>query len=302
MQITSSTLTLSAAHSAEDSVQMQERVQIRKAAPPASSVGNVATPQDSTDYADANSYLAQWLYEYFTGHKAPLLGTMHFSAPAASAARTAPSVSYSRQEVHHEAESSAFQAEGTATLQSGAKVDFSLQLTMNREMTQAKSLTFQTGKQADPIAVNLDGLGVQLSSDRSGLDVNGDGVDELVATLAQGSAWLAQDVNGDGKITSGRELFGPGTGNGFQELAALDADHNGWIDQNDPAYQRLGITRDGQFTSLKDAGIGALADSSVDTPFTLKQGSETLGQVRQSGVYLREDGTAGALQQVDLEL
>ena len=31
----------------------------------------------------------------------------------------------------------------------------------------------------------------------------------------------------------------------------------------------------------------------VATPFALKEGSQLLGQVRESGVYLKEDGTPG---------
>jgi hypothetical protein len=42
-----------------------------------------------------------------------------------------------------------------------------------------------------------------------------------------------------GRIDSGSELFGPATGSGFGELAALDGDGNGWIDENDDAFARL---------------------------------------------------------------
>jgi hypothetical protein len=79
-------------------------------------------------------------------------------------------------------------------------------------------------------------------------------------------------------------------------------DHNGWIDESDAAYGRLGIWSEGKFSSLRDAGIGALSVAAASTPFALKDGSELLGQVRKSGVYLHEDGTPGALQQVDLKV
>ena len=103
-----------------------------------------------------------------------------------------------------------------------------------------------------------------------------------------------------GKVNDGRELFGPTGGDGFAELAALDQDGNRWIDEGDDAFSRLGLWQDGEFTSLAEAGIGALAVSSVATPFSLEEGGEQLGRLRASGVYLTEDGAAGVLQQVDL--
>ena len=306
MQVNSSTLAFHAAHFAEDSVQMRERIEIRRAMPSVAAGDEMAMLQDSADMTDPKTLLARWLYEYFTGRKAPLIQTPGRGAPAAPAAARSPGhgwgVSYTRQEVRRQSESTAFTAEGTATLKSGATVSFSLNLTMNRESTQATSLTFRAGEMTDPLAVNLDGAGVGLSGERTAFDLNGDGVDELISTLAEGSAWLAQDVNGNGAIDSGRELFGPASGDGFRELAALDGDHNGWIDEGDAAYTRMGIWRDGQFTSLEDAGIGALAAASIATPFTLKEGSDVLGQIRESGVYLREDGAPGAIQEVDLKV
>jgi hypothetical protein len=52
---------------------------------------------------------------------------------------------------------------------------------------------------------------------------------------------------------------------------------------------------------LKDKGVGALYLGSAETPFSLKDDDNRLrGEVRASGIYLREDGSTGALQQVDL--
>ena len=59
--------------------------------------------------------------------------------------------------------------------------------------------------------------------------------------------WIAIDLDGDGAITSGAELFGSNTAlpggttakNGFEALAALDANHDGKIDRDDPAFASL---------------------------------------------------------------
>jgi hypothetical protein len=323
MKINSSSLVEAATHTAADSVEVQERLVFRRAAASAPAtaaasapaVSGTATPMDGFEIFDPKMVLAQWLYRYFTGRDLPLVrvpqrGPAGGAATAATQVSGAPAavtpapwkVSYTRRDVHHEAESTSFSAEGKVTLQSGKTVEFSLKLDMNRELTEINTVTLGDGKASDPIAVNLDGAGVRLTSHRQAFDLNGDGMDETIATLAAGSAWLAQDVNGNGKVDSGRELFGPRSGDGFGELAALDQDHNGWIDEGDAGYGRLGVWSDGKFSSLRDAGIGAISVAVASTPFALKEGSELLGQVRKSGVYLREDGTAGALQQVDLKV
>jgi len=313
VQVDSSTLALQSSHIATDSSEVQENLTVRlpsvEASPASPSPSSTrAAGFDSTNYLDTRTALLLWVYEFFTGAKAHLITVDANSAPTTNATppagATAPSwgVSYTRQETHQEAETTSFSADGTVKLKSGETVSFSLNLEMNRQLTEAKSFSFRAGNMADPIAVNLDGTGARLSGQKTPFDLNGDGVNELIATLAEGSAWLAQDVNGDGKVNSGAELFGPASGNGFQELAAQDTDHNGWIDAGDPAYSRMGLWQDGTFTSLHDAGIGALATGSVATPFTQKDGTGLLGQTRQSGVYLNEDGTPGALQQIDLKI
>lgn len=65
--------------------------------------------------------------------------------------------------------------------------------------------------------------------------------------------WIALDLDGDGAITSGAELFGSSTvlpgdaraANGFEGLAALDANGDGVIDARDPMFGRLVLWADG---------------------------------------------------------
>ena len=93
---------------------------------------------------------------------------------------------------------------------------------------------------------------------------------------------------------------------GFADLAQYDDDGNGWIDAADAAFSRLRIwSRDAggkdQLIGLQQQGIGALYLGKANTPFALKDADNTLqGAVRASGLYLREDGAAGTLQQLDL--
>ena len=141
---------------------------------------------------------------------------------------------------------------------------------------------------------------------RFAFDLNADGQSEQINFVGPGSGFLVFDRNRDGKINDGRELFGPQTNDGFQELSALDSDGNGWIDENDPAFAELQVwTRDAdgsdQLRSLASLGVGAIGLNNVATPFALKtESNRTLGEIRNSGIFLLESGTTGTIQQIDL--
>ena len=180
---------------------------------------------------------------------------------------------------------------------------------MTRSYHEESSVSIRAGDarmKQDPLVLNFGGTATQLTSQRFKFDLNTDGKTEDINFVAGGSGFLALDRNGDGKINNGSELFGARSGNGFAELAALDTDHNGWIDENDAAYKQLRVwTRDNtgkdQLASLHEANVGALSLGRVDTPFALKDNSNALqGQIRSTGIFLQEDGKAGTMQQVDL--
>ena len=145
-----------------------------------------------------------------------------------------------------------------------------------------------------------------MTGQRFAFDLNADGQTEQINFVAPGSGFLVFDRNQDGKVNNGSELFGPTTNNGFQELAALDDDRNGWIDESDAAFDRLQVwTRDGAGTdrlqSLGEAGVGAIGLGNIATPFDIKNNAnQLLGQIRSSGIVLQESGAAGTIQQIDL--
>jgi len=133
-----------------------------------------------------------------------------------------------------------------------------------------------------------------------------DGNAEQISFVGPNSGFIALDKNNDGTVNNGSELFGAASGNGFQDLAAFDQDKNGWIDDNDSVFSQLKVwTKDAQgndsLTSLKSSGVGALYLGNVSTQFDLKTASnQSLGTVRASSVYLKENGSVGTLQDVDL--
>ena len=227
--------------------------------------------------------------------------------PAAQAAGFG--VEYDRHESYTESEQTDFSASGKVTTADGREISFDVHLSMSRSYHQESQVSLRLGDAArkiDPLVLNFSGTAAQLTDQRFSFDLDSDGNNEQINFLAPGSGFLVFDRNRDGKINNGSELFGPTTGNGFQELARLDSDRNGWIDENDDAFNQLQVWRpDGEgqdrLQSLAAAGVGAIALSRIETPFDIKtNANDILGQIRSSGIFLHESGTAGTIQHIDL--
>lgn len=214
---------------------------------------------------------------------------------------------YESHQSHYEAERTAFSAGGLIRTADGREIAFTAELTMSREFYSESQTTLRAGDALkDPLVINFNGNAAQLTDTRFAFDLDLDGNPDQIPFLREGSGFLALDRNGDGMINDGSELFGARTGDGFGELAEFDADANQWIDEQDSIYERLRIwSRDangkGQLLALGLAGIGAIYLGRVETPFELNNAAnEQQGAVRTTGIYLREDGTPGTVQQIDL--
>ncbi|KFB77967.1 MAG: VCBS repeat-containing protein [Candidatus Accumulibacter phosphatis] len=221
-------------------------------------------------------------------------------------------VEYDYHASHSEFEQTSFAASGVIKTADGQEIRFDLELQMSRSYHEESDVRVLLGdatrQKKDPLVINFAGNAAQLSDQLFKFDLDANGTAESISRLASGSGFLTLDRNHDGQINNGSELFGTRSGDGFADLAALDGDGNGWIDENDAAYAQLGVwTPDagggGKVLSLKEADVGALSLARVATPFDLRNGSnETLGQIRSSGVFLQENGGVGSLQQVDLSV
>lgn len=215
---------------------------------------------------------------------------------------------YDRHEVRFEAEATRFAAQGEIRTADGQTIRFAVELEMTRTYYEESHVSLRAGDAVfkDPLVINFNGNAADLSGLRFDFDLDADGSKENIAFVGAGSGLLALDRNGNGRVDDGRELFGALSGDGFADLEALDGDHNGWIDENDAAFARLmAWIRDDQgndqLVSLADAGVGALYLGRVDTPFALRDGANTpLGQVRATGLYAKESGSVGTMQQIDI--
>ncbi|MDO5110716.1 MAG: hypothetical protein Q4E65_00260 [Clostridia bacterium] len=214
------------------------------------------------------------------------------------------------QEYYQETEQVSFASEGRVKTADGREIAFNVDLSMSRSFAEANSFSLRLGNAnlCDPLVVNFDAASAGLSNTKFSFDLDADGKSDQISTLLQGSGFLALDKNADGVVNDGNELFGTQSGDGFADLSRYDSDGNNWIDENDPIYDKLRIwmkddAGNSKLIALGEKGIGAIYLGNVSTEYGLKDHANQLnGQLRSTGVFLRENGTAGTIQHVDLAL
>jgi hypothetical protein len=276
--------------------------------------------EDSSEAAnnDPRLRLLRTIIEFLTGKEVEVLDVEDLAGdPAATPAPVDSSsppagfgVAYDFHARYEESERVDFAAEGEVRTADGSTLRFQVSFSLERSYVEEVNQSLRLGDavKKDPLLLDLPGATASLSSARFRFDLDGDGHAEALPSLTGGMGYLVFDRNGNGKIESGKELFGPVTGDGFGELAALDQDGNQWIDEADAAFARLGVWRpgdggEGSLASLADSGVGALFLGQVATPFEIRDAAnQSLGAVRASSVYLNEDGSAGTLRQIDLSV
>jgi len=122
-----------------------------------------------------------------------------------------------------------------------------------------------------PLVLSTTGSPVEMSSAENGVlfDILANGIPQRISwTGTPTSAWLVLDRNGNGTIDDGSELFGSSTplvdggraSNGFEALADLDTNNDGWIDSRDARFGELrlwtdinrnGVSESGELSSLE---------------------------------------------------
>lgn len=217
---------------------------------------------------------------------------------------------FTKNESLHEVESLSFSASGTLMTAAGQEIQINLNLNLGREFFQENSTSISAGdaKNIDPLVINFQNNTIAFSDKTYSFDLNSDGKPVQISFPVNGSGFLAMDKNNDGVINNGSELFGPNTGNGFSELSAYDSDHNGFIDEGDPAYSKLAIlTKDSsgndQLRSLKDMNIGAISLQNTATIYNFKN-SDNVSQadLKRTGFYISNDFGTGSVMEVDLKI
>ncbi|WP_293937924.1 hypothetical protein [Iodobacter sp.] len=202
-------------------------------------------------------------------------------------------------------ESCNFNASGKVCLSDGNSRQFDVGYQNAQSSETTRIAGAEWFKIKDPLVVDTGAATIKLSPQSVAFDLDNDGKTETMRLPDTGSGLLFLDRNHNGIADNGSELFGPQSGNGFSELAKLDDDHNGWIDEGDTAYKDLKLWQSGEpsrgrVQTLAEAGVGAMATQSAATEFSLREEGNVLGQIRASSVWLGEHSGAGTVRQIDL--
>ncbi|THV21034.1 DUF5801 repeats-in-toxin domain-containing protein [Peteryoungia ipomoeae] len=163
----------------------------------------------------------------------------------------------------------------------------------------------------DPVVLDLDKNGFALSSIDNGVtfDIDADGHKDQIAWTSDDGI-LAYDVDGNGLIYNGSEIFTPDFNggkyaSGVAALASLDTNGDGKIDASDDAFSKLsiwvdadnnGISDEGELSSLIDNGVTSISLTTDNT------GGEEDGQtVFSKGTFTFADGSTGDFMEVGFD-
>ncbi len=119
---------------------------------------------------------------------------------------------------------------------------------------------FETAEEVrSPLVVDLDGDGVETVTAEGGVyfDHDANGFKENSGWVGQDDGILVRDINGNGIIDNGTELFGNNSVlssgekavNGFEALKDLDDNNDGIFDRNDSAWNEVKVWQDKNFNA-----------------------------------------------------
>ncbi|XXQ67823.1 hypothetical protein ACKLNO_09395 [Neisseriaceae bacterium B1] len=164
----------------------------------------------------------------------------------------------------------------------------------------------------DPLILDLNNNGIQALATNGFagalFDHDNDGIHTATGWVAAEDGLLVRDINGNGIIDNGGELFGDNTAladgskaaHGFVALAQLDSNSDGKVDALDSAFNELkvwidansdGISQASELRTLMDLDIQSLDVAYKDVNQNLGNGNS----IRQLGSYTKTDGSTAQM-------
>ena len=170
--------------------------------------------------------------------------------------------------------------------------------------------------QYDPLILDLGGNGIETISvagfSGSLFDHNNDGIRTATGWISADDGLLVRDLNGNGLIDNGSELFGNNTrlangqnaAHGYAALAELDSNNDGKINALDKAFNELrvwidansdGISQVSELHTLMSLDIQSLNLEHQENSKDLGNGN----RLTHIGSYTKTDGTTGEMGDVE---
>lgn len=223
--------------------------------------------------------------------------------PSSSPTIRANSPTLIYEQMQEEASSLDISFLGKLKTEDGKLLDFSLSIQWDEAFAIHSRQTLQgSGEFNDPLVITLDG-DQPITKEKFNFNLTQNA--HKLNYLSDQAGYLAIDRDGNNLIDTGSELFGPQSGDGFEELRAYDDDKNGWIDANDTIYANLKFWKVSQDTnellSLEEVGIGAISLQEAKIDFTSKADINTpIAHYKEASVAVGENGKAYGVFSVDL--
>ena len=176
---------------------------------------------------------------------------------------------------------------------------FSLEVQIERlELRRGEGQPPPEPERKDPLVLDLDGDGLELTRAEDGVlfDLDADGTLDRTAFATGDDALLAMDRDGDGRITTGAELFGDvaGAADGFADLAQLDRNGDGVVNAADPAFESLRLVNTEGSRTLAEAGVAGISVTSQAIHVERADGNAEVAQA----TFTRHDGSVGRVADV----
>ncbi|MDP3223822.1 MAG: hypothetical protein Q8M96_11875, partial [Rubrivivax sp.] len=170
----------------------------------------------------------------------------------------------------------------------------------------------------DPLVLDLDGDGLELAGASGSIifDHDADGIKTGTGWARPDDGFLVRDLNGNGTIDTGRELFGVDTlksngslaTHGFDALSDLDTNGDGFITSADAAFGELqiwqdanqdGVSQTGELKTLASLNITSIGVGGANT-------GPQAGQVINNNLValsttFKRDGQSQTVGAIDLE-
>ena len=164
-----------------------------------------------------------------------------------------------------------------------------------------------------PLVVDLDGDGVETTTTEDGthFDHDNNGFAEKTSWVGKDDGLLVRDINSNGQIDDGTELFGNNSvlssgekaANGFEALKDLDSNNDGIFNSSDTAWNQVkvwkdansnGVVDEGELLTLEQANVSGINLDYENSTTTDENGN----QHNQTGTFIKTDGTTGSVHDV----
>jgi Ca2+-binding RTX toxin-like protein len=176
--------------------------------------------------------------------------------------------------------------------------------TYGSALVKAESIQYQN----DPLLLDLNGDGIKTTTLANGIFFNHDANDfsELSAWVDKNDGVLVADLNHNGVIDNGTEVFGNHTllpnntvaSDGYAALAQYDSNSDGVIDSLDQNFAQLGVLKgDGTLLTLQQAGIQSFDLSQIVSQVQVDENGNT--ETKHS-LFTKTDNSTGQMGDFNL--